>query len=106
MDLKSSIINHPSSILEAHMTTEAQTEANRANAQKSTGPRTPEGKAKVAQNAVKHGLLAKDAVVVGEDLEAFDLFRDQFRAELAPVGLAESLLAERIVGLFWRLQRA
>ena len=53
------------------MTTEAQTEANRANAQKSTGPRTPEGKAKVAQNALKHGLLAKQAVVVGEDTRRF-----------------------------------
>jgi hypothetical protein len=88
------------------MTTEAQVQANRANAQKSTGPRTPEGKEKVAQNALKHGLLAKDAVVVGEDFDEFDLFRDQFRAELAPVTMAESLLVERIVGLFWRLQRA
>ncbi len=88
------------------MTTEAQTEANRANAQKSTGPRTPEGKAKVAQNALKHGLLAKQAVVVGEDTDDFDLLRDQFRAELAPVGLTESRLVERIAGLSWRLQRA
>ena len=88
------------------MTTEAQTEANRANAQKSTGPRTPEGKEKAAQNALKHGLLAKEAVVVGEDFDQFDLYRDRFRAELAPVGLPESLLVERIVGLSWRLQRA
>ena len=88
------------------MTTEAQTEANRANAQKSTGPRTPEGKEKASQNALKHGLLAKEAVVVGEDLDDFELYREQLRAELAPVGLAESLLVERIVGLFWRLQRA
>ena len=51
------------------MTTEAQIEANRANAQKSTGPRTPEGKATVAQNAVKHGLLARTAVLHGEDWE-------------------------------------
>ncbi len=88
------------------MTTEAQTEANRANSQKSTGPRTPEGKAKVAQNALRHGLLAKQAVVVGEDTDDFDLLRDQFRAELAPVGLTESQLVERIAGLSWRLQRA
>jgi hypothetical protein len=88
------------------MTTEAQINANRANAQKSTGPRTPEGKATVAQNALKHGLLAKEAVVVGEDLDDFELYRAQLRAELAPVGLAESLLVERIAGLFWRLQRA
>ncbi|MCL5281803.1 MAG: hypothetical protein M1376_18045 [Planctomycetes bacterium] len=88
------------------MTTEAQIEANRANAQKSTGPRTPEGKEKASRNALKHGLLAKEAVVVGEDLDEFDLFRDQYRAELAPVGIAESVLVERIVGLSWRLQRA
>ena len=88
------------------MTTEAQIEANRSNAQKSTGPRTPEGKAKVAQNAVKHGLLARQATIVGEDCEEFDLFRNQMRAELGPAGLVESRLVERIVGLSWRLQRA
>jgi len=88
------------------MTTEAQITANRTNAEKSTGPRTPEGKAKVAQNAVQHGLLAREAVVTGEDMDQFDLFREQLRADLAPVGMVESLLAERIVGLSWRLQRA
>ena len=88
------------------MTTEAQTQANRINAQKSTGPRSPEGKAKVAQNALRHGLLAREAVVVGEDTDDFDLLRDGLRAEWAPVGLTESLLVERIAGFFWRLQRA
>ncbi|MBN1506445.1 MAG: hypothetical protein JW955_06345 [Sedimentisphaerales bacterium] len=39
------------------MTMEAQIAANRANAQKSTGPRTKTGKAIVPQNAVKHGLF-------------------------------------------------
>ena len=43
------------------MTTEAQVCANRANAQKYTGPQTAEGKATVAQNAVTHGLLARAA---------------------------------------------
>jgi hypothetical protein len=41
------------------MATDAQVAANRLNAQESTGPRTTEGKAVVAQNAVKHGLLAR-----------------------------------------------
>jgi hypothetical protein len=88
------------------MATEAQVMANRANAQKSTGPRTAEGKAVVAQNAVKHGLRARVDVIRGEDQAEFDMQREALLGELAPVGLKESMLAERIVSLSWRLQRA
>ena len=45
------------------MPTQAQIRANRENAKKSTGPRTPEGKANSSKNALKHGLLAEDAVI-------------------------------------------
>jgi hypothetical protein len=48
------------------MATEAQIKANQQNAQKSTGPRTAEGKAAVSRNAVKHGLFASDPVILGE----------------------------------------
>jgi hypothetical protein len=88
------------------MTSAAQVEANRANAQKSTGPRTAQGKAVAAQNAVKHGLLAKEVVVKGEDPAEFECYREQMLAELAPAGQMESMLAHRIVGLSWRLRRA
>jgi hypothetical protein len=88
------------------MTSAAQVSANRANAQKSTGPRTPEGKAAVAQNAVRHGLLAQEVVIKGEDPGEFEFYRDQMLEELAPAGQMESLLAHRIVGLAWRLRRA
>ena len=88
------------------MTTPAQIQANRLNAQKSTGPRTPAGKAAVAQNALKHGLRARHAVIVGEDPGEFEFHRDQLLAELAPEGPLESALAHRAVGLTWRLQRA
>jgi hypothetical protein len=88
------------------MASEAQVLANRSNAQKSTGPRTPEGKATVSQNAVKHGLLAAQAVIKGEDPGEFEFYRDQMLGELAPVGQMESVLAERVVSLSWRLQRA
>ena len=88
------------------MATEAQVQANRSNAQKSTGPRTPEGKAVAAQNAVRHGLLAKEVVVKGEDPGEFEFYRQQMLEELAPVGLMEEMLAQRIVGLSWRLRRA
>ena len=54
------------------MATDAQIQANRENAKKSTGPRTPEGKARVSKNALKHGLLAQDSVIPGEDPAEFD----------------------------------
>ena len=88
------------------MATEAQTSANRANAQKSTGPRTPEGKAVVARNAVKHCLLAQEVVIKGEDPGEFALYRAGMLGELAPAGQIESALAQRIVQLAWRLRRA
>jgi hypothetical protein len=104
---KSQIINQQSSILKGSpMTTEAQIEANRANAQKSTGPRTPEGKAVVAQNAVKHGLLARTAVLHGEDWEHYTCFSEELMDELYPDGVMEQELADRIVDLSWRLRRA
>ncbi len=88
------------------MASVAQIQANRSNAQKSTGPRTPEGKAAASQNAVKHGLLAEQVVIKGEDPAQFDLYRAGMLEELAPVGAVEAMLAERVVGLSWRLLRA
>ena len=88
------------------MATAAQVSANRRNAGKSTGPKTTVGKAVVAQNALKHGLLARQDVVMGEDPQQFDLSRRQWLDEIAPVGNAETTLAERIAGLAWRLKRA
>jgi hypothetical protein len=87
------------------MSTEAQILANRRNAQKSTGPRTPKGKAAVSQNAVKHGLLARQDVISSESQADFDLYRERLFAELAPISPMESMLAERIVSLSWRLKR-
>ena len=88
------------------MSTEAQINANRQNAQKSTGPKTAEGKAAVSQNAVKHGLFAAEAVISVENPAEYELYRQHLLAELLPVGVLESMLAERIVSLGWRLQRA
>jgi hypothetical protein len=87
------------------MANEAQILANRRNAQKSTGPRTSEGKAAISQNAVKHGLLAAHDVISSESQADFDLYRQKLLAELAPVSPMESMLAERIVSLSWRLKR-
>ena len=88
------------------MATEAQVVANRLNARKSTGPRTAAGKATAAQNAVRHGLLAQQVVIRGEDPGQFEFYRDEMLSELAPAGAMESMLAERVVHLAWRLRRA
>ena len=60
----------------------------------------------ISKNAVKHGLFAAEAVITGENPADYEAFHDQFLAELAPVGMTESMLAERYVSLSWRLQRA
>ena len=52
------------------MTSEKQAEANRRNALKSTGPKTPEGKSTVRHNALRHGLLSRDILLPGEDEDA------------------------------------
>jgi len=88
------------------MATEKQITANRLNAQKSTGPKTPEGKTVVSRNALTHGLLARQAVLTDEDLAEFDQFHQDMMNNWAPVGPMEILLTERIVALSWRLKRA
>jgi hypothetical protein len=87
------------------MATDAQILANRQNAQKSTGPRTPDGKAVASQNSLKHGLLTRQDVISTESQVDFDLYRNQLIDELAPATPMESILAERIVSLSWRLKR-
>ena len=88
------------------MATAAQIAANRLNAQKSTGPRTAEGKAVVSQNAITHGLLAREGVMRGEDGEEFEMHRERLMKQLSPVQPLEEILATRIVDLTWRLKRS
>ncbi len=88
------------------MSSEKQIEANKQNAQKSTGPKTPEGKEKVSQNAVTHGLTAFRPVLANENPEEYALFRDDFFRHHAPVGILEESLAQRAADTLWRLHRA
>lgn len=87
------------------MSSDRQIATNQRNAQQSTGPRTPEGKAKVAVNAVKHGLTARDVVLMNETADEFESFRRALVADMAPQGELEQALAERIAIGFWRLRR-
>jgi len=88
------------------MATEAQIEANRLNAQKSTGPQTPEGKGLVSQNAITQGLLARAGVIPGEEVHEFEAHREGLLQQLRPGAPLEKDLADRIVDLSWRLKRA
>jgi hypothetical protein len=92
-------------LMEGSMASAAQVAANRANAQASTGPRSEEGKARSAQNALKHGLCAERLLLDGEEPEAWEALRADYLARLAPHGEAEERLAERIAQLAFRRER-
>jgi hypothetical protein len=88
-------------------TSSARAEASRRNGARSRGPKTPEGKSRSAQNALKHGLRAQTFVVLPEENAAeFRAHAAALIAELAPVGALESVLAERVAVATWRLARA
>ena len=84
---------------------EKQIAANRANAGKSTGPRTPRGKEKSSLNAVRHGLTAQSSVLPGEDPAQLEALSDSLMKQLKPRGMVQRLMAERIVSLAWKLRR-
>ena len=83
----------------------ARQSANAANAQLSTGPRTPDGKARSAQNARKHGLTAKDLLIGPEDREEFDELLAGLQADVAPQGTLQQTLFDELVSSAWNLRR-
>ena len=87
------------------MPTNAQIKANRKNAKKSTGPRTEEGKSRVAKNALKHGLLARDTVLPGEDPADFDRQLSALEADIQPANSLEFELVRQIADAQWRMRR-
>ncbi|HEX8341455.1 MAG TPA: hypothetical protein VF624_11150 [Tepidisphaeraceae bacterium] len=89
----------------SHSISQARLDANRRNAQKSTGPRTPAGKARSALNAVTHGLRATRTVTFDEPAEAFEAVVRQLRDEWRPGSVLEVALIEQIAELLWRRRR-
>ena len=87
------------------MATEKQIDANRLNAQKSTGPSTPEGRAAVRLNGVKHGLTAKTLVLKGESESDFTSLLDSYEAEHQPTTPTEEALVLQLAMATWRLRR-
>lgn len=87
------------------MTSQKQIEANCRNAQRSTGPKTVQGKAVVARNACQHGILSSQVPVDDGERDLYCGFRESMVRELGPRGELESLLVDRIVSTAWRLRR-
>jgi hypothetical protein len=87
------------------MASAAKALANRTNAQASTGPRTPEGKAAARFNSVAHGLASTTIVLPHERQEEYDAVLQSFIDGHKPATENERLLVERLAQAHWRLQR-
>ena len=88
------------------MSTSAQLAANQANAQHSTGPRTPDGKAASSTNATKHGFFAKHAVLLNElEHRQFESLRNSFVYEFNPTNIVEVTLLDQLVLAAWNIER-
>jgi hypothetical protein len=84
--------------------------ANRRNAQRSTGPATPQGRARSARNALEHGLLSTQVVVSAGDgaerPEEFQALLEGLLDMFDPQDVIEQALVQRVAACFWRLRRA
>ena len=89
---------------------ERRIQANRRNAQRSTGPKTARGKDIAARNSFKHGLLASSAVITlgpaKEKKAEFDALLSGLRDYFGPVGAVEEVLVEEIAVSYWKEKRA
>src|SRR5271166_4853669 len=83
------------------MATAAQIDANRLNSQKSTGPRSDEGKAASKFNALKHGIDAASAVLPFEDAARREEIVHDYYARFGPVSQAEHFLVEAMIDAHW-----
>jgi hypothetical protein len=82
-----------------------QQEANRQNAQHSTGPKTPEGKAAVRLNALTYGLRARDLLLPGDDPEEYKKLWADLEADWQPQNRTERLHLEQMSTSQWLLAR-
>ena len=87
------------------MATDRQLEANRRNAQLSTGPTSPAGKASSSMNALKSGIHAKSLLIKGESQEELESLKAEIYAEYQPATTKARLLADEIIRCDWTLRR-
>lgn len=82
-----------------------QLQANRRNALRSTGPKTPQGKAAVRLNALRYGLRARSLLLPGENAAEYHRLCADLEAEWNPQTRTEQLLVEQMVVAQWKLAR-
>jgi hypothetical protein len=82
------------------MTSFRQFEANRRNAERSTGPKTEEGKRRSRRNALRHGLCAETVIEIVEDVEDYKVFESAIIANYEAETAVERELALRLASLF------
>ncbi|MFA6977006.1 MAG: hypothetical protein WC194_09855 [Mesotoga sp.] len=91
------------------MVSNKQLEANRRNAELSTGPVTDEGKSIVSKNRVSHGVLSRDVVLPGmeqfENVEDFKQLKESLEEYWQPEGVMEESLCEDLAIQWWRMRR-
>ena len=87
------------------MTSERQIAANRRNAQRSTGPRSPEGREISSRNSQQHGVLSQRVTTDVEENEIYERMLNSLMEEYGPRSETEILLVERLANLFWRERR-
>ncbi len=87
------------------MSTAAQIVANQKNAQSSTGPRTPEGKANSAANSTTHGLAGSFRVLPHENQQEFDQLLAEYRRAFPAANIHEQFLVEEMAQARWRIAR-
>ena len=87
------------------MASDKQQAANQANAQLSTGPTSPEGKAKVSHNALKTGLTGRTVLLPSDDVAAYQAHIERTFQQHAPEGEDEKRLVQSLADTLWRLDR-
>src|SRR5947208_1795797 len=90
---------------EVHMATTAQIFANQENSKRSTGPRTPEGKAASSHNATADGFFAADPVLPSEDRNHFNGLLEGYKSDFEPTTAHEEFLVSQMAGARWKLDR-
>lgn len=102
--------NNSDSVVEIRPVSLKKIEANRRNAQLSTGPKTVQGKGRSRWNAFKHGILAYDLLILAtddhEEVKEFEELAGALWMDREPVGKLEEILVERIAVCIWRQKRA